>query len=281
MSRLALMKLRPADALQTPDVEDGAGRRRAGAWTGAVLLFGAAVAGASWIGGSLVDARARIAQAFDSAAAGAGFSVAQITVENAAGVREAEIRAAALPPGRTSMFAVAPAEAKARIERLDWVAEAEVRRLWPDTLHVVVERRQAVALWQVGGRALLIGEDGMQAPPESPAAVARLPLIVGPGAGPAAPALIAALEPHADLRSQIAAAIRVEDRRWDIKLTSGAVVALPDAPAREAVARLAAVERQWRISQRPLARVDLRGGAYVAVTPRHVLAGGPSALAGA
>ena len=244
----------------------------------AVLIAGALVAGATFAGGALVDARDRVASAFDHAAADAGFRVTAIHVEGAEGGRRAEVAAAVLAPGRTSLFSAAPIDVKARVERLDWVQRASVARYWPGSVRVRVERRLAVALWDDGRHLAPVDRAG------EPIAVmktnAGLPRVLGAGAGPAAADVLTHLENRPNLRRQLDTLVRVGDRRWDMRLKSGAVIALPADDLEAAFVRLDRAERAWNLLGRPLARIDLRDPTRIAVLPADVLAGGPG-LAGA
>lgn len=266
--KLAYMKLegahRVAESLQALRSPRKLGLMLAGG----VLMLGVAAAGAVWIGGSLMDTREALAGAADRAASYAGFGVKSIAVTGVAGVRADDVRAAALPPGRTSLFSAAPTLVRARVQRLDWVEDARVKRLWPSTLRIDVKRRKAYALWRVNSEAIVIDENGapLSRPPRDD--MANLPVIVGPGAARAAPAMIEALEGQPAIRARLQAAVRVGDRRWDLKLKSGAVVALPEENAPAAVAMIGALDARYQILDRPLARIDLRQPGRLIALPR-------------
>ena len=52
---------------------------------------------------------------------------------------------------RGNIFKADLNEARQAFETLPWVAKAEVRRIWPDTVQIRVEERQPVARWEGGG----------------------------------------------------------------------------------------------------------------------------------
>lgn len=60
---------------------------------------------------------------------------------------------------------------------LPWVASISVRRVWPDSLHIAVIERQAVARWGVDG---LVSRDGEVFRPKLLGPVDHLPQLVGP-----------------------------------------------------------------------------------------------------
>lgn len=269
--RLAAIKL--SGGLGPSDVQvDGRSLRLA--LTGLVLFAGAAIAGAAWLGASLFDARETFAGAADSVAANAGFEVAEIEIRGVAGARAQEVRAVILPEGRRSVLSVDPDEVKARVESLDWVQSANVRRLWPSTLVVQVERRRAYARWREDGEVAVIDLNGERLLAERAADHPELPLVVGRGAGPAAEPLLAALENLPEVRSRLRALVRVGDRRWNLELVNGATIALPEAGAPQALAQLETLHRRHALLDRPLAALDMRAPGRIAVRVSPELEGG-------
>jgi cell division protein FtsQ len=283
MPRLARIKL--SGGLTPEDVQVSS-KSLVLALTGAVLFVGAGIAGAAWLGSSLFDAREAFARTTDSAAANVGFAIAEVEVAampNAPAItpaRAAEVRALIVPEDRHSILSLDPEAVKARVESLDWVAAARVRRLWPSTLRVEVERRQEYALWQEDGEISVIDVNGERLLAERAADHPDLPLVIGPGAGPAAEPLLVALESLPQVRARLDALVRVGDRRWNVELVSGATVALPEEGAPEALARLEALQAEHALLDRPLSQLDMRAPGRIAVRVHPPLAGGPRPLLG-
>lgn len=75
------------------------------------------------------------------------------------------VRGAIAPALEPGFFAVDLAAVRATIERLPWVAEVEVRKIWPDTLEVRIREHDPVARWS---EDRLIDGDGriFAVPPE-------------------------------------------------------------------------------------------------------------------
>lgn len=277
LSRLAMIKL--SGGLSADDAQVS-GKSLMLALAGLVMFSGAAIAGAAWMGDNLFDAREAFGRAADSAAAELGFAIGDIEIAGVSGARAQEVRSVVVPEGRHSLLSLDPAEVKARVESLDWVESVRVRRLWPSTLEVDVERRQAYARWQEDGEIAVIDVNGERLLAERAADHMTLPLVVGAGAGPAAEPLLLALEDLPRVRQHVAALVRVNDRRWNIELASGASVALPEADAPRALAQLEALDARYRLLDRPVAQFDLRTAGMLAVRVRPQLEGGALALAG-
>ena len=66
---------------------------------------------------------------------------------------------------------------KQRVEQLPWVAQASVRRIWPDTLGIEVVEQKALARWAKGG---LVNEAGRVFRPVVSSYPSQLPLFSGP-----------------------------------------------------------------------------------------------------
>jgi len=249
---------------------------------GLILFSGAAIAGATWIGGSLFDASEAFARSADHLAARTGFAVnmEKVAIEGVDGARAEEVRAAINPEQRLSLIALDPVEVKARVEALDWVQSARVRRLFPSSLEIEVERRQAFALWREDGLVSVIDLDGRPLAGENPADNSDLPVLQGRGAGPAASEILTALEELPAVRDRAETLTRVGDRRWDVTFQSGAVAMLPEIDMTGALTALARLQGENQILDRPIARIDLRVRGLMIARVARGQSGAAIALAG-
>ncbi len=154
-------------------------------------------------------------------------------------------------------------QARRRIDRLAFVEHATVERRLPGTVLVRLTERRPFAVWQNQGRFVLIDRNGQVVAQQGmngkdAEAFAQLPLVVGAGAPAAAAALVDALDTQPTVRSQVVAAVRVGQRRWNLTLRSGADVLLPEGEEVPALARLAQLEDHMQLLERPLVNIDLR-----------------------
>ncbi len=196
-------------------------------------------------------------------AVGLAMPVRQVVVTGERLTTVAEIEAAlAVAPG-TPIMSFSPDAAEARVERLPFVETASVSRRLPGTILVSVVERKPYAVWQDGGRFVLIDQTGKVVQDQGlngkdAEAFARLPLVVGDGAAAGAGALIDTLDAAPGVRRAVVAMVRVGDRRWNLDLRNGCQVLLPEAEEGAAVARLAALEDKYKLFERPLALIDMR-----------------------
>jgi cell division protein FtsQ len=220
-----------------------------------VGLIGAAML---WSGGYVGLMGERIGAQVDRATVAAGFEVRRITAKGFENANEAEILSALGPVIGSSLLQFDPYAARARVEELGWVRTAAVSRLWPDTVHVSVREREAAAVWQLAGAMHLIDEDGAVIREVDAYEYSNLPLIVGAGAPASAAGMLRALRGEAVLWGRAAALIRVGDRRWNVRLKSGADVKFPEAGYEAAVRDLAVLQNAYGLLDLPLDYIDLR-----------------------
>lgn len=149
-----------------------------------------------------------------------------------------------------------------RVESLTWVQSASIERRLPGTIVVNLVERRPFAVWQNQGKFVLIDRAGQVVAPQDPvkdtAAFRVLPLVVGPGAPAHAAELLDLLDTHPALRSHVTAAIRVGERRWNLRLVSGADVLLPEGHDAAAMQRLSEIQRKQDLLDRPLQVLDMR-----------------------
>ena len=82
--------------------------------------------------------------------------------------------------------------------------------------------------------------------------------MVGDGAAPHAAALIEMLGREPALAGRVTAAVRVDDRRWNLRIDDSIEILLPEEKPDAAWAQLAAFERRNSLLKRDVQRVDMR-----------------------
>ncbi|HKA99338.1 MAG TPA: cell division protein FtsQ/DivIB, partial [Methyloceanibacter sp.] len=222
------------------------------------LVLGSAVVYGAVIGGQTTRAYDALASALERSAIAAGFGVKKIAVTGQVHATDAAITAALGAGPDTMMLGFDTDAAKTRLEAVPWIRHAEVMRLLPSTLQVMVEERTPFAVWQSKGQTYVVDAEGAVLAPALRDAYTDLPLVVGEGAAKSAAALVAQLAAHDDLNKHILAAIRVGDRRWTLKMLSGTEVMLPDDNVPEALASLVKLNSERRVLERDIANIDLR-----------------------
>ena len=239
------------------------------------LFFSSALAYGAVIGGQTARAYDALTGGINRLAVAAGFGVKRITVNGRVHTTDSAITAALAAGPDTMMLGFDTDAAKARLEAVPWIRHAQVMRLLPSTLQVVVEERTPHAIWQNQGQTYVVDAEGAVLAPALREAYADLPLVVGEGAAKHAAQLFDQLTPFDELTHDVLAAIRVGNRRWTLKLASGVEIMLPDDNIGEALTSLTKLERERGVFRREIAAVDLRLLDRVTVRLRAVTSANP------
>ena len=227
----------------------------AGSFLAAMLLIGLVRSAVPGAGSSLETMRERIG----SLTAFAGLRIEHIEFEGRQNTPEPLLRAALGVTRGEPILGFSLDAARKRIETLSWVKEATVERRLPSTIVVNIEERRPFAIWQNDNAFALIDRAGnVVASHQDLTHFRNLPLVVGPGAPQAAAPLIDALMARPALQKYVVAAVRVGERRWNLLMTSGANVMLPEGHEVAALDRLMQLQQGHDLLDRPLVAIDMR-----------------------
>lgn len=189
---------------------------------------------------------------------GAGLGIESVTITGQSQTSEVDLLDRLAIGANTSLVTFDAEAARRRIETLPWIAEATVRKFYPDTLKVEVSERTPFALWQRDGTVVLVDDRGEVISDFVDLDYAGLPLVVGAGAGTGAKDYAALVEAAPSLRGRVKAATLVGERRWNIVLTNGVTIMLPQDGAEAALRRVADIDAANGLLSRDIATVDLR-----------------------
>lgn len=214
-----------------------------------------------------------LAQATGSAIDGkfgdAGFRLKAIHVEGASPMATADIiRTAGLYKDQPLLGMDLEALRK-RVETVGWVKEARIVRLLPDTLVVAVKERRQLAVWQHAGHQFVIDDHGQVIPEADARRFSTLPLVVGDGGAEHAPEILPIIAQRPKLMERMDALVRVDDRRWDLRMKDGSLIQLPAVGEEASLMRLEQLDQRSRIMELGFERIDLRNPDVVAVRPRQ------------
>ncbi|HEY8572616.1 MAG TPA: cell division protein FtsQ/DivIB [Phenylobacterium sp.] len=199
----------------------------------------------------------------------AGFRLAAVHVEGASKMATPDIVAAAQVYKDQPLLGLDLETVRERVEQVGWVKEARVVRLLPDTLVIAVVERKQLAVWQHGGKTVVIDAAGNPIPEADPGRFPNLPLVVGAGGAEHAPQILPVLAQRPRMMQQMDALVRVDNRRWDLRMKDGGLIQLPAVGEEEALMQLEQLDQRSRILELGFARIDLRNPDVVAVRPRE------------
>ena len=178
-----------------------------------------------------------------------------------------------------SLIGFKAGDAKAVLEKVDWVQKAEVRRIYPNQLEIDIVERVPFAIWQREGEFYVIDKHGAAFTSIDPRDVKGLILVTGEGAQKEVFNLVNHIEAHLALKSKIVAAGRIGKRRWNLYLANGMKVLLPQdiqntdvkdgqrSGLKTGLKRFVAFNKSVDLENKAVASVDFRFEGRVIISP--------------
>ena len=216
-----------------------------------------------------------------------GFKVAALHLQGASPAARDEIIAAVHVDRGQPILSLDLNAIRGRVEAIGWVEEARVVRLLPDTIVVHVREQAPAAVWQQDGKLHVIDAKGVVITEADPARYPQLPFLVGAGANEAAGLnqtdgadILSLVKARPRLAERLEALVRVDQRRWDLRLKDGGIVQLPAVGEDSALIQLDQLDHDQRVLELGFERIDLRTPEMVVVRRREagvagqLLAGG-------
>ncbi|MCH8490667.1 MAG: cell division protein FtsQ/DivIB [Oceanicaulis sp.] len=217
--------------------------------------------------GRLGDAGAMLDTWIEARLSDAGYVIAWVDVAGASRVSASEVAGLIGAAPGTGLAVIDPQDARARLEALSGVEHAQVLRLWPDRVAVILTEREPFALWQNNQVHHVIDRSGVVIEDADAAEFAELPIVIGEGAPAEAAALISMLELHPEIASRTTHRVRVGERRWSLRLASGGEVLLPEADPGGALAQLSAMHAERGVLDYEAQIIDLRVDGEMVLRP--------------
>lgn len=236
-------------------------------WTGVALKLGMVALPIAMLGGAGTWAYQtgwfglmgdRITASLIDLTVDAGLEVQEVLVEGRNETDRAAVMAAIQVKRGDPIMKFDPEAARAGLERLRWVATATVERRLPDTVFVKLDERRPMALWQRDGKLALIDRDGEVLTERELGRYNNLLQIIGADAPKHAQELLGHLGTVPALFKRVNAATRIGGRRWDLHLSNGVIVRLPESDIGGALHHLADQEAKQPVLDRDIVAVDLR-----------------------
>lgn len=239
----------------------------------AVLVVIVAAIRSAQPGGAANESLATLRERIGSVTAASGMRVRDVVIEGRANTPEPLLRAAIGVSIGDPILGFSVEQSRSRIETLSWVEHATVERRLPGTVVVFLEERRPFAIWQNHGKFQLVDRSG-QVVNQDISQFKKLPLIVGMGAPEAAAPLLDALTDRPAFAEKVVAAVRVGERRWNLRMHNGADVMLPEGHEVVAIDKLIQLEQDHSLLERPLAAIDMRLPDRLVIRPRSDAADG-------
>lgn len=255
------------------------------ACAGGVLVLGLGVF--LFTGDRLQHIGQGVRQVYGRRMAAVGFKVSALHLQGASpAARDAIIKASGIYQDEP-LLSLDLDDVRQRVESIGWVEEARVVRLLPDTVVIHVKEQAPAAVWQHNGVLNVIDATGKVIPGADARSYPQLPFLVGDGANEAAGLnqsdggdILSLIRARPRLAERLEALVRVDDRRWDLRLKDGAIVQLPAVGEDSALIQLDQLDQSQRVLELGFERIDLRTPEMVVVrrreatVPGQLVAGG-------
>jgi cell division protein FtsQ len=167
------------------------------------------------------------------------------------------LKAAQLTPEQ-ALLQLDPDLIRGRIEQLPWVWSAIVKKKFPDQLMIHVIEREPIAIWHEGKAMRLVDKEGVILSDKVSEKFKELPSIAGQAAAKNAPPLFQKLEQYPTVHSLVKTAVCIGKRRWNLLLTNGTQVYLPESDLDTAFMKLNDLAEKKLLDTLVIKIVDLR-----------------------
>jgi cell division protein FtsQ len=194
----------------------------------------------------------------DSLSSAFGFGIETIEINGLVEASSEEIADRIDVGLHTSLLMLNAEAARARIAEIPWVADVEVKKVYPDKLVVNLTERHAFALWQEDGQLRVVDQTGAVMTSILEPQHANLPLVVGVGANAHVQDAVQLINAEPSLKVRIKAAQFVAERRWNLVTDDGVEIELPEDNPAVALAKVADLDRSKRLLDRDIVAVDMR-----------------------
>ena len=232
-----------------------------------MLLLGLALVAMAFVAAFFVSGRAGrmvhgVGDGWNALVADAGFGISEVHLAgNQRTPPETILAALGFQPGE-SIFGADLQSARARLMQLDWVADADVQRRYPDAISVRLVEKLPFALWKSPNGTYVVERSGKLITDQNVGEFAHLPLLVGDAAPEDAADLVDAVASHRAVAARTKAYQRVSRRRWNLILDGSVVVQLPEAGWREQLDTLEKLIVDDGVLERSIAEIDLRSRSH-------------------
>jgi len=220
--------------------------------------YGAAMMYWVWQSGRIAQAGEALVDSLYDVSRRVGFEVETVRIE---GINKLSVPYLAQHLGvdvGDPIFRHSIKEIQANLKALPEIRSARVERRLPDTLFIEIVERTVSAIWQHQGEYKLIDWDGTVLANQQRDAAMRYIVMTGDDVPTHAQAFLDMLETTPELKDQVESAMRIGDRRWDVKMRSGLVIKLPEKQAEKAWLAFSKLNLQQQLLGRPIQSIDMR-----------------------
>ena len=147
---------------------------------------------------------------------------------------------------------------QSEIEKIAWIKDVIVRKVYPETLSISIEEYSPSAVWKRGSEHYILDEYGFRIEKIKSNEFQNYFQIKGMGADKKLKNLLDKLYNHPDILNQIDYANFVSRRRWDLHYKNGARILLPENNITESLSLLDSYIKKNKLIEKGHKKIDLR-----------------------
>ena len=240
------------------------------------VMLGAGVAFVAYVGvggwwlmhtGKVEKALHVTATALWGVTADAGFRLDQIYLTGRDHADASAVKAALGLEAGMPILALDLEELQQKLQQVPEIKNAVISRELPNRLSIALQEREPAAMWQHAGKHRLVDAEGIVLASDKYTMDASVPIIVGEDAPEHVRELLAVLNAAPSVKPQVAAAVRVGDRRWNLRLVNNVTVMLPQSNPQDAWVRFSQLVDREGLLTKAIRSVDMRVEDRVFIMP--------------
>jgi len=147
---------------------------------------------------------------------------------------------------------------QSEIEKIAWIKDVIVRKVYPETLSISIEEYSPSAVWKRGSEHYILDEYGFRIEKIKSNEFQNYFQIKGMGADKKLKNLLDKLHNYPDILNQIDHANFVSRRRWDLHYKNGARILLPENNITESLSLLDSYIKKNKLIEKGHKKIDLR-----------------------
>lgn len=147
-----------------------------------------------------------------------------------------------------------------RLQNLEWVKQATVRRALTGGLYIYLVERTPIAVYSDMKKksCCLVDQDGSLIRQPVAPCFRGLPIVSGEQAPLHAPAMLKKIAMFPAVRSKLSAMVLIDERRWNLKISNALEVRLPEKQVKKALTILDTLMRNGKAMTGDILSIDLR-----------------------
>lgn len=159
---------------------------------------------------------------------------------------------------RNSIFATSIHDVKDKLEKISWIKSVIVQRKLPGKISIRIAERTPIAIFQSRHKLHLVDSDGVILENDGIGNFSNLPIIAGEGAEKEVDYFLHCIDKFPKIRKQLVFAVRVGQRRWNIRINRGITVKLPERGLMQAFGILDEISDSNGFFNNDISYLDLR-----------------------